>query len=167
MGQYYRAVNLAKKEYISSWSFKQGSKLMEHSWLKNEFVNTVENMLAMGQPWYKTSVIWAGDYGDLADKTWADNIIELKPLVSEHFYRYLLNHSKKCFVDKTKVPDNDGWSIHPLPLLTADGNGRGGGDFGNDDPYELIGSWMGDKISVSDLCPDEDWTEIYFNLSEN
>ena len=42
--------------------------------------------------------------------------------------RYLVNHDKKQFVDKTKVPtDSDGWKIHPLPLLTCEGNGRGGG----------------------------------------
>ena len=81
--------------------------------------------------------------------------------------RYLVNHDKKVFVDKTKVPkDADGWQIHPLPLLTCEGNGRGGGDFhkGGD----LVGSWARDVISVEGKKSDipKDYTEVIFDLVE-
>ena len=36
---------------------------------------------------------------------------------------------KKEFVNKDTMPNNDDWLVHPLPLLTCEGNGRGGGDY--------------------------------------
>jgi hypothetical protein len=38
--------------------------------------------------------------------------------------------------------------MHPLPLLTAEGNGRGGGDI--EDAPPVIGSWARDVISVEE-----------------
>jgi hypothetical protein len=81
--------------------------------------------------------------------------------------RYLVNHDKKEFVDKTKTPkDNDGWQIHPLPLLTCEGNGRGGGDFhkGGD----VVGRWARDIISVerTKSAIPKDYTELKFDLVE-
>jgi hypothetical protein len=38
------------------------------------------------------------------------------------------------------------WKIHPLSILTSSGNGRGGGDYRNDDDTN-VGSWAGDVIS--------------------
>jgi hypothetical protein len=88
--------------------------------------------------------------------------------------KYLVNHDKKEFVNKTKTPkDSDGWKIHPLPLLTCEGNGRGGGDFfvstekkqGN---VELIGVWARDKISVVSTKAEipKGFTELVFDLME-
>ncbi len=81
--------------------------------------------------------------------------------------KYLVNYDKKEFVNKTKVPkDNDGWQIHPLPLLTCEGNGRGGGDFRGESP--LIGSWSRDKIGVVSKKSDipKDFKEVIFDLTE-
>ena len=81
--------------------------------------------------------------------------------------KYIVNHDKKQFVDKTKVPtDADGWRIHPLPLLTCEGNGRGGGDFRGES--ELVGSWARDIISVESKKADipKDYTELIFDLVE-
>lgn len=51
-------------------------------------------------------------------------------------------------VDKTLLPENNGWTVHPLPLLTAEGNGRGGGDYHEQNPdIELVGTWARDSIS--------------------
>jgi hypothetical protein len=50
---------------------------------------------------------------------------------------------------------------HPLPLLTCEGNGRGGGDYRGDSP--LIGSWARDIISVEEVKP-EGFEELAFNL---
>ena len=48
------------------------------------------------------------------------------------------------FVDKNKIPKitaewvgNSDYRIHPLPLLTAEGNGEGGGDFFGKDTNNL------------------------------
>jgi hypothetical protein len=81
--------------------------------------------------------------------------------------KYLVNHDKKEFVDKSKTPkDSEGWQIHPLPLLTCEGNGRGGGDFGGNS--NLIGLWARNRISVTTKKSDipKDYTEVIFNLSE-
>lgn len=82
-------------------------------------------------------------------------------------FRYIVNHDKKEFVDKTKVPDikgEKGWKIHPLPLLTCESNGRGGGDFRGAD--KRIGTWARDLISVEQEKP-ADFEELIFDLVEN
>ena len=43
-------------------------------------------------------------------------------------------------------------TIHPLPLLTVEGNGRGGGDLGQ--PPSWVGSWSRDVISVEEGVPE-------------
>jgi hypothetical protein len=62
-------------------------------------------------------------------------------------YRYLVNHDTRQYVDKDKAGD-----VHPLPLLTAEGNGRGGGDYrgGNED---LVGIWARDILSAEHEVP--------------
>lgn len=174
MGQYYQPVNEDKGEHLYTHDYGNGLKLMEHSWMENNFVRTVENLLAPGQPWHKCHLTWAGDYGDRAGELYKmsdDN--RIKPLESEHYYRYLINHDQKVYVDKDQVRgftpqwgDGTEWKIHPLPLLTADGNGRGGGDFRGKDPNNLIGSWAGERISVSDIKPEEDYEVLIFDLVE-
>lgn len=63
--------------------------------------------------------------------------------------RYIINETKKEFVDMWDIISLDAWQIHPLPLLTADGNGRGGGDYhGTDLAY--VGQWAGDVIRIAD-----------------
>ena len=96
---------------------------------------------------------------------------EVAPLTA----KYLVNLDKKQFVNKTKTPkDGDGWAVHPLPLLTCEGNGRGGGDFyvnpenkkqGN---VSLIGSWARNRIGVVSKKTDipKDYKEIKFDLVE-
>jgi hypothetical protein len=81
--------------------------------------------------------------------------------------KYLINHDKKQFVDKSKTPkDADGWQIHPLPLLTCEGNGRGGGDFRGES--DLIGMWARNRISVATKKSDipKGFEELIFDIKE-
>ena len=78
-------------------------------------------------------------------------------------YRYIINHSKKQFVDKTKAPKQENFALHPLPLLTCEGNGRGGGDYRDDAP--IVGKWARDIISVEEVAP-EGFEELVFDLVE-
>ena len=78
-------------------------------------------------------------------------------------FRFVVNHTKKQFVDKTKLASCGGYTIHPLPLLTCEGNGRGGGDYRGDS--SLVGSWARDVISVEVDAP-EGFEEIIFDLVE-
>ena len=158
----------------------QGLKLMEHSYLKNKMMLCVEALLVEGGEWNKTPIVWAGDYSDavrgeltyydMCNRTDEGEHIakELipKPLTAKQAkeFRFIVNHTKKEFVDKTKVPSNDGWQIHPLSLLTSSGNGRGGGDFRGEN--EFVGTWATDVISVEKEIP-ADFKEIVPNFIES
>ena len=178
MGQYYKAVILNSKKqkivmFAESGDFGSGAKLMEHSWMLNGFVVAFEQILIDNpQP-----VVWAGDYANeekcgnniytLCDS--AKKIVGIEYSTSPKKSKYLINHDKKVFVDKTKTPrDIDGWQIHPLPLLTCEGNGLGGGDFRGDDNSELVGSWSRDIISVTSRKSDipKGFSEIKINFTE-
>ena len=184
MGQYYKAVQPETKEYVSSWSLGSGSKLMEHSWVKNPFVKFVESLIAEGGRWFGKPIVWGGDYADTELDAEGNKIYiteeneqyeanqymlattEITPETNKFkHYRYLVNETDKTFVDKNKVISNDGWRIHPLPLLTCEGNGRGGGDFWGDDNQGLIGTWARKVITVSTKKP-KGYKEIYFDLEE-
>jgi len=170
MGQYYKAVIIEEnkttpKAFFSPWSYDNGAKLMEHSWQKNRFVKVVEAFLKENPQ----RVVWAGDYAekeDGGDKNLYDLVRELeeakgKPILSAKFI-FVVNHSKKQFIDKTKgLKDADGWKIHPLPLMTCEGNGQGGGDFYGDSP--LVGDWARDLISIEKEVP-ADFKEVTFDL---
>lgn len=158
----------------------QGSKLMEHSWLLNKMMLCVERLLTPGGEWHKTPIVWAGDYADpiVGDRNYYDLCSEgvdgehvaqkliPKPLTKKEAkeFRFIVNHTKKEFVDKSKVKSVDGWQIHPLSLLTSQGNGRGGGDF-RDEKNKFVGRWATDIISVEKETP-SDYKEIQPNFVE-
>ena len=159
----------------------QGLKLMEHSYLKNKMMLCAEALLIEGGEWHKTPIVWAGDYSDavrgeltyydMCDRTDEGEHIakELipKPLTTKQAneFRFIVNHTKGQFVDKKKVkPDDFGFRIHPLSLLTSSGNGRGGGDFRGEN--KAVGIWAGDIISVEKEIP-KDFYEIVPNFIES
>ena len=175
MGQYYKPVVLGKngktvKKFVYSHDFGNGLKLMEHSYLTNKFVGSFESLI-LDNP---ERVVWAGDYADVC-KGLKSNVYDrckdkfkVHPGVclSTKESRFIINHTKKIFVDKNKVPrdpSNFDMKLHPLPLLTCEGNGRGGGDFRGEN--ELIGSWARNVISVSQERP-VGYLELTFKVTE-
>ena len=180
MGQYYIAIILAEKgtnknEYIRVYlDTSSGSKLMEHSYLDNPLMKTMEILIGPEGPFYKSRVVWAGDYADPEP----DSDQNLFSMVSYDYnktkeytnytvkgstYSYIVNHTKKQYVEK---PNRYGlqYVIHPLSLLTSEGNGRGGGDYrGNNE--NLCGSWARDVISMEDIIPDY-YSELVCNFTE-
>jgi hypothetical protein len=178
MGQYYKPVILGKnKKTVKAWVYSHdygcGLKLMEHSWILNPFVGSFESLLVPHGKFYKSPVVWAGDYADEEEgsktNVWSrckdKSKVGPEPGVIDPIYRYVVNHTKKQYVDKMEVPDNDGWRIHPLPLLTCEGNGRGGGDFHNSNQSTLVGSWARNVISVEKELP-ENYEKLIFDLVE-
>lgn len=175
MGQYYHPTILAdNKRTVKAWVYSHsiksrykrsdgtsfetghGSKLMEHSWLPNGFVKAFESLI-LNNP---KRIVWAGDYAEpcknLTTNVYRRCIDKLEVIPSERpnlkQTRFIVNHSTKQYVDKTKVPkDKDGWRVHPLPLLTCEGNGKGGGDYFIENPN--IGIWARDIISVQSTKP--------------
>lgn len=164
MGQYYKPCLLDRrhKTIVKGWMYSHrygsGLKLTEHSWMKNDFVGAFEKMLVKNPQ----RVCWAGDYADewhginLYRRCDENENKEMKPkgkVVDHRIFRYVVNHSKKQYVDKLKMIDKDGWIMHPLPLLTADGNGQGGGDYSNKKGLKFVGAWKKDIISIERRPP--------------
>ena len=71
--------------------------------------------------------------------------------------KFLINYDTSQFIDlneyKAKSVNDDGWIIHPLPLLTAIGNGRGGGDFQDGVGIEFVGTWAWHLLAFLDSPP--------------
>jgi len=172
IGQYYKPINLCLREYAYSHDYDQGLKLMEHSWVGNVFVGVIMNLLKKGGRWYKHKIIWCGDYAEvnidvLPDKKKLmaealDGEVKLYDFVEkngtlikdkqsmdidEQKKAILINHTKKEYVMYSKLNVEPDWAINPLPLLTAKGNGSGGGDYRGSNEDE-VGSWAGDSLSV-------------------
>jgi hypothetical protein len=131
-----------------------GLKLMEHSYVGNRFVAMVEQKLLSRSQ----RLVWAGDYADndtSADKnlftiatekeakeeTKAKYEAKEDTEAKENTIQYLVNHDKKQIVDLNTFIKK----VHPLPILTAEGNGRGGGDYVGRGP---VGEWARDHIST-------------------
>lgn len=159
-----------------------GLKLMEHSWINNKFVGEVECFL-INRP---ERLVWAGDYADeepdgetLYSK--CDDKHKLSPTngldLSVLKNIFVVNHDKKEFYKRPSKlyhyeTDENGrrrreydWVVNPLPILTCEGNGRGGGDYHGEG--ELVGSWARDHIEYSQEKPGEDYIEIYPGFKED
>jgi hypothetical protein len=171
MGQYYMVHNLTKKLRISSHDTKtegaewgSGSKLMEHSYIMNDYVGAICELLK--SDWAGDKIAWIGDYFETGEiegiPSWGEaDDLGYKEIVvpgKVNNQGFLNNHTKGLSIDMSKLtflePDygEEGWQLHPLSLLTACGNGRGGGDYRGDDIMyrEIIGSWAGDAFCFTE-----------------
>ena len=184
MGQYYKFIILAdnsskedkKKEcillVINPRTYSEGSKLMEHSYINTNMMNAVEFLISKHGRFYKSRIVWAGDYAEPeSEEEDEDGPLNLYRISDEYSSyttqitnssgRYIVNHTKKLYVDKEwkaeeteeTEENNYRYIIHPLPLLISEGNGNGGGDYrGNNE--QLCGRWARDVISIEDEIPD-------------
>jgi hypothetical protein len=168
MGQYYLTVILGEKSdkehirtYLDPTMYMNGSKLTEHSYLGNNFMKIVENLISPSGMFYKSRLVWAGDYADAEPNSKSnlhkmcegkDPFVYRGELVS---YTYIVNHTKKVYIEKK------GNGLHPLAILTAEGNGRGGGDY-NGPNMEMVGTWARDVISMENEAPDYTLIECEF-----
>lgn len=187
MGQYYCPIILSDDgqivAHLNSHEYSAGLKLMEHSWLGNDFVAVVEALLASDGA---RRLVWAGDYADPEPGT-EDNLscmaqdnpvrfdcpalnsapymepvtpnAELPVKVTTESHPFIVNVDRQEYVDKAEVPavkpywdPARAWTIHPLPILTAEGNGRGGGDYRGHWPH--VGRWARERIYVGATVPD-------------
>lgn len=187
MGQYYKGVILPKdyRENVqavaevaeTAWDWQNGAKLMEHSYINNEYVQMYVSLLANqfnGYPF-----VWCGDYADdirchiegktqsVIDEEYEDELIPytFKPKtkvkgVPTVNIRYVYNYDTKEYVDLETVEGD----IHPLPLLTCSGNGRGGGDYWGQD-NKNVGRWAYNHIGAGNEIP-EGFTELKTKFKE-
>lgn len=180
MGQYYEVLIEQNGQYYHSNRIVDDNftpaKLTEHSWFENELLKCVQWFI------YKkpSRVYWVGDYADNVkykinrlnpkdikkiyslcygvekDKKVKEiNSFNSKNAISFH-NKFLVNHTKKIYIDGTAyfdlASDEEGWCTNPLSLLTALGNGQGGGDYYGKEE-EKVGAWAGDWISIEDNPP--------------
>lgn len=171
MGQYFRAVILTDdkkeiKKYAESWNFKyewEGTEMMclakmtEHSYIGNQFVAAVEKTFVNNPQ----RLVWAGDYADeLEGGMNLFDLCEGKPRIRQNKKADLemlegmrcINHDKKqYYIIPTEKSDE--LVFDPLPILTCEGNGRGGGDYFGEWNKDLVGTWRGDMIEIRTKSP--------------
>lgn len=84
------------------------------------------------------------------------------PLAEDEDCRYVINLDTGCYVDTALAPrpyeDFDA-KLHPLPILTCEGNGRGGGDYHGE--TSVVGSWARRRVTVSGRVP-QGYSEVDF-----
>jgi hypothetical protein len=180
MGQYYTVANVDKKEMFSP----RGVKLMEHSWIGNDSMQKLYELLMTD--WKKDRVVVAGDYfeaeenkdvglgdvvGQIYDQEWNEPNISIEGTDDEHIAeqqtRFYVSYDKKEYIDLSKLPkQKDDWIVNPLSLMIACGNNRGGGDFYDSGRgYEFVGRWAGSRVGIEELAP-EGFKEIRPNFKE-
>ena len=163
MGAYYKAV-IDNSYSVNPHKYDNGMKLMEHSYLGNNYCSAIENVL-------KTSrlLVWLCDYHEKDETyphgTWDDyedkTVKEHSPLEK----RYFINHTKEVYIDVEKLVRlskdiSDEWVIHPLPILcNSERSSAGGGDYHKEDSRRA--TWCNDEIQVI-LALDE----IHFNYTD-
>ena len=179
MGQYYTPIILDKENKslpIKAWHahhYGNGLKLMEHSWIDDNFVAIAEHEL-LNNP---QRLVWAGDYADeepngknlstMVDdhpSLYDDNALKFDIKILHN--AYVVNHDKKQFYKRPRRTYKKIWRINPLPLLTSEGNGRGGGDYFGEACEEMVGTWARDTIELTKERPTKDYTEIFPKFKE-
>lgn len=105
--------------------------------------------------------------------------VSQKIITMRHKARYIVNHTRKCYIrigdyiSENRWMEENYWNnavfypmcIHPLPLLTACGNDRGGGDYHSSTGYEHIGTWAFDLIEITDKMP-KNYESVMYHFRE-
>lgn len=192
MGQYYHATVLKQnwkneqkpvEASLSPYDYDNGAKLMEHSYVHNNYVEAAMRMIDIVGQGKAVPFVWIGDYADRVETNvypfdgtvneynepnggvdiyseTCELVDKNKPLmeaIANHkpkSFKYIVNETKKCFV---KIPryNKDKWTLHPLPILCSSGNGRGGGDYRGSLNENSVGLWAYDEIRVTNTKPDQ------------
>ena len=174
MGQYYKVIvrkdgkDTIYNRKVEGYDVCAG-KLTEFSWWGNRFCRSLAKTL-LDSP---GKVCFVGDYAEEDEckalgfdygSVWGDcaehsdspaSFLDLDSV------KYLVNADRKEYVDLPNykaASTVDGWTLFPLAILTALGNGRGGGDFGNEDDPS-VGSWAFDSVYFTNELP-EGYEEI-------
>lgn len=147
----------------------EGAKLMEHAYWDVVLPNGISKLI-YNNP---LRVAWVGDYAEGSDflqseckqalsllKTDVWESVNCPNLVvAETDFRldlkFLVNHDLNQYVnlrEYAKLSRDGGYTIHPLPLLTAIGNGKGGGDYRGVNS-KLVGKYAWHLLSIVDEKP--------------
>jgi hypothetical protein len=190
MGQYYYVrIERDNKEVIffnRGTLLEDGSeeymlaKLMEHSYFGNSATDTVCSLLESAP----AKITWVGDYADddvnsklgskrrkkIYKETMEAKCVPLPHKKIDYRNKFLINTDKLEYVSfdnylKDEKILGEKLIIHPLPLLTAIGNGQGGGDYHRGTFMEFVGSWADDRLVISKTVP-KHYTELEIFFKE-
>ena len=173
MGQYYMTAFMLDDgtiEVMHPHHYDNGLKLMEHSYVGNNYVNTViQHLMDKGI----CRMAHVGDYSDdVIDrmtgwkeyarkaysacwgKGYQKHYIHPEKMIEQDVY--IINLDKKECIRAIQTCDWDAgqhW-IATFMLLIAMGNGLGGGDYHGKNEG-LVGRWACDRLCVSLVEPDD------------
>lgn len=193
MCQYYKGVILTRdycdnyrkqkaEVILSPHDFAVSSRLIDHSRVGYVYTRMYENLL--GGVYFGYPFVWCGDYArDIREhikgksakssrwkKQYIPYFFESKRHIefknetyNDSGYKYLLNITKKCFVDMSGYKNND---LHPLPLLCCNSNEYGrSGEYNSEKDLYKVGTWAYDCIGFANKVP-ESFTELIVNFQE-
>ena len=172
MGQYYTPVIQEERKLyrVYSHDFGSGLKLTEHSYIGNGFVNVIANYIVENA----VKLWWCGDYAEESDfqnekeftriykHAWdyKEEAHTTLPDCKKDFdwsqQWYFVNVSKREYVKMPKQKEEEyDFTYNCISLLTAVGNGRGGGDYWREDMQSVVGYWAGDVVYLTLKKPDD------------
>ena len=146
MGQYYRIVNVDRRQQLVPYDFDNGAKLMEWSYNRNHRVLALMNLLA--GPWKGERVYVVGDYADLSDP--AEPCHEplkkvLRELCTEDLYSYAADHYTQICDTFSGRSDRGNETYQLIPDITKD------------EGYRYIYNHATKQVIDLEKCPIE-WT---------
>lgn len=153
------------------------AKLTEHSWVGNQCcMNVARVIYEETKKCRYARLAWIGDYAEeleikdsfdenlCFDDIWSDEAedIDFKTTDFTLDGKIILNVTKKLYLNYATYfninPQPD--KMFPLSLLTAIGNGRGGGDYYGINNEE-VGTWVGDSLMIIDATDYKNIPEDY------
>lgn len=116
--------------------------------------------------------VWRSDRHESTDKPLIEEYRSLLTMGTKG--TYLVNHTRRQYIDIAQFIqankfreeyDIDDWCLNPLPLLTACGNGQGGGDYYgiNED---VIGTWAFSIIEYTETKP-ANYKKVRYRFKED
>lgn len=164
MGQYYKIVNLTKKEYFNTLG---GKKLTDWCFCGDRTIAFLYHLLQTS--WKEDVVVVAGDYfhkeknqGHYDGQLYAVDQDELFKEISYKDYEFntissfrivqkgmFINYTKREFIDLTELPKSRILDIpSPIALMIALGNDeQEGGDYTGINKF-IVGRWGFDKVGI-------------------
>ena len=174
---------------MQPWHYDSGGKLTEHGWMGNWFTNAVISRIENNPAKVGWIGDYSNDQNphgrscpdSIYKKVWKDEEAEddykvniydrnlfLKLDEDGHIVDtvglgFLINRTKRQYIDleayAKEAKDHDSWALSPLPMLTAVGNGLGGGDYHGCN-QDMVGYWFMDVLEFSREKKPTGYTDI-------
>ena len=159
MGQYFKLINLDKKEYVSPYDIDGVGKLWE--WMANINECGVITLL-LSERWAGDRVALVGDYDE--SKLYDIASTEYKNVSKDagNLYKNYKQNKQTIYAVNKSANEYISGSFKQvsmcLVMLLRKSSEGGGGDINED--YETAGIWAGDRIVVQEESPQKKCKDI-------